>query len=69
MSAIKKARGRKARCPYCGGAHTHRKGVRLTATLGDQPLRYCTDCERKFTLHPQTGRRTTRVVNPVSKPL
>ena len=53
MTIIRRSRGRKARCPLCGGSNTHRKGARRTATLGNRPLRYCTDCRRKFTLHRQ----------------
>ena len=53
MTIIRRSRGRKARCPMCGGSNTHRKGTRRTATLGNRPLRYCTDCRRKFTLHRQ----------------
>ena len=53
MTIIRRSRGRKARCPLCGGSNTHRKGTRRTATLGNRPLRYCTDCRRKFTLHRQ----------------
>lgn len=45
-----KKRGRKAKCPYCGGTRTISKGVRRTVTLGDRPLRVCRDCDRKFTL-------------------
>lgn len=68
MTINKRARGRKARCPYCKGFHTHRKGMRHTVELGDQPLRYCTDCERKFTLQQPGKRRTKRRARPVVGP-
>lgn len=55
MTIMKKAPGRKACCPHCKGSNTHRKGARRTVTLGDRPLRYCTDCRRKFTLHRNTS--------------
>lgn len=43
-------RGRKPKCPYCGGTHTVSKGVRRTSTMGERPLRFCRQCRRKFTV-------------------
>lgn len=43
------ARGRPFKCPYCGSTDTTRKGVRHTKTQGIRRLRYCTNCNRKFT--------------------
>lgn len=52
-----KQRGRKPKCPYCGGTRTIRKGVRSTVTLGDRALCVCRTCSRKFTLKRQAASR------------
>ena len=55
-------RGRKAKCPYCGGHRNIAKGVRQTVTLGVRRLRVCKDCDRKFTVGRAAVVRAERVV-------
>ena len=43
------ARGRPARCPYCGLSDTTLKGWRRTKTQGMRRIRLCRSCKRKFT--------------------
>jgi transposase-like protein len=69
MTINKKKRGRKATCPTCKGNHTHRKGVRHTTTLGDRELRYCTDCDRKFTLQRKGRILGTAAAKTAPKPI
>lgn len=42
------ARGRPAKCPYCGGSSIN-KGFRKTKTLGRRKIKLCKACRRKFT--------------------
>ena len=45
---INMARGRPAKCPYCGGSSIN-KGFRNTKTMGKRRIKLCTACRRKFT--------------------
>lgn len=42
------ARGRPAKCPYCGGSSIN-KGFRKTKTMGKRRIKLCKACGRKFT--------------------
>ena len=42
------ARGRPAKCPYCGGSSIN-KGFRNTKTMGKRRIKLCKACRRKFT--------------------
>ncbi len=42
------ARGRPAKCPYCGGSSIN-KGFRQTKTMGKRRIKLCKACGRKFT--------------------
>jgi len=42
------ARGRPAKCPYCGGSSIN-KGFRKTKTMGKRRIKLCKACRRKFT--------------------
>lgn len=42
------ARGRPAKCPYCGG-NSINKGFRNTKTMGKRRIKLCKACRRKFT--------------------
>ena len=42
------ARGRPAKCPYCGGSSIN-KGFRKTKTMGKRRIKLCKNCRRKFT--------------------
>ena len=42
------ARGRPAKCPYCGGSSIN-KGFRKTKTMGKRRIKLCRACGRKFT--------------------
>ena len=42
------ARGRPAKCPYCGGGSIN-KGFRKTKTMGKRRIKLCKNCRRKFT--------------------
>ena len=42
------ARGRPAKCPYCGGSSIN-KGFRKTKTMGKRRIKLCRSCGRKFT--------------------
>ena len=43
------ARGRPAKCPYCGNADSINKGFRKTKTMGKRRIKLCKACRRKFT--------------------
>ncbi len=45
---INMARGRPAKCPYCGGSSIN-KGFRKTKTMGKRRIKLCKACRRKFT--------------------
>ena len=45
---INMARGRPAKCPYCGGSSIN-KGFRNTKTMGKRRVKLCKACHRKFT--------------------
>ena len=45
---IHMARGRPAKCPYCGGSSIN-KGFRKTKTMGKRRIKLCRACRRKFT--------------------
>jgi hypothetical protein len=45
---INMARGRPAKCPYCGGSSIN-KGFRKTKTMGQRRIKLCKACRRKFT--------------------
>ena len=45
---INMARGRPAKCPYCGGGSIN-KGFRQTKTMGKRRIKLCKACRRKFT--------------------
>ena len=45
---ITMARGRPAKCPYCGGSSIN-KGFRKTKTMGKRRIKLCKTCRRKFT--------------------
>ena len=45
---ITMARGRPAKCPYCGGSSIN-KGFRKTKTMGKRRIKLCKNCRRKFT--------------------
>jgi len=47
------ARGRPAKCPYCGGSSIN-KGFRKTKTMGKRRIKLCKACRRKFTPKNQT---------------
>jgi len=44
------AKGRPAKCPYCGSTKTRPKGYRKTVTMGLRTIRLCKKCGRRFTL-------------------
>lgn len=45
--------GRPHKCPYCGSHKNTSKGVRKTKMLGIRKLRFCKNCNRKFTPQSQ----------------
>ena len=63
------ARGRPAKCPYCGGASIN-KGFRKTKTMGQRRIKLCKDCRRKFTpknqklIQPMEEKNTETDVEP-----
>ena len=51
---INMARGRPAKCPYCGGSSIN-KGFRKTKTMGKRRIKLCKACRRKFTPRNQSA--------------
>ena len=49
LEVITMARGRPYKCPYCNGHNTWKKGKRSNKCGGVKMIRYCKDCDRKFT--------------------
>lgn len=54
------AKGKPAKCPYCGNYATKPKGYRRTVTLGTRKLRLCTACKRRFTLGNKTKNKNNK---------